>query len=410
MREDFTHYLRSLDPRGEPPSPEVFGHVLEALRGVLITELKRRGLWHLPPSYVGIYGCPSWQGRDSGGFAAGIALRPQPALNELIAECYTFVFIERMESLRAQLRRKANIDGLVFLSVRNFMFERQRRHDPLGYRVFTALRSALRASVEDGDLHVLAGNPGIANDTVIAANSGADPSEAGREGAREAKLAARVESWCDDLLPELVTTRGRGHRVIQERLRGHLRRLASQDVGPFAFRSLADPFKAEVRRRWASVLKHAGDRVPIEDSDRDYSKVVAHLCPGARFEARESFESLVDCVDEAVEHTEGDARSRRYLETLWCFLITRVADSNDDPGRPAGGPPAGDPAEVPPEMDEQSLNEDLPSRRKIARLLGIPRDRLPALYEALGRMVGDCQQAVSGPIGGRTGALPEERG
>ncbi len=402
MRETFTHYLRSLDPRGEPPSSEIFGDVMEALRGVLIHELKRRGLWNLSPSYIGVYGCQSWQDRDSERIGTGVPIRPQPALNELIAECYTFVFIERMKSLRAQLRRKANIDGLVFLSVRNFLFERQRQHDPLGYRVFAALRSAVRASVAGGELYVLDGNPGIANDTVLAARPDLDPAEAGREGARETSLAALVESWSDDLLPELITTRGRGHRTIQDRLRGHLRRLASRIIMPFVFKSLVDPFKAEVRYRWASVLEHAGDEVPIGDSDRDYSKVVAHIRPGAGFEARQCFERLVDCVDEVVERMEDDAKTHRYLWSLWCFLITRVTDSGDASARLVeGGSAAGDLA----------ADRDLPSRRKIARLLCIPRDRLPSLYDALGRMVQDCREAVAGPpgAGGRLGPSPEER-
>ncbi len=396
MRETFTQYLRSLDPRGEPPSLEVFDDLIEALRGVLIHELKRRGLWDLSPSYIGVYGIPSWQSRDTGTSGVGGSARPQPALNELIAECYTFVFIERMKSLRAQLRRKANIDGLVFLSVRNFLFERQRQHDPLGYRVFAALRSAVRASVDDGELYVLRGKPGIANDTVLAARPDLDPREAGRE---EASLATSVERWSDDLLPELITTRGLGHRAIQDRLRGHLRRLASRITGPFVFKSLVDPFKAEVRRRWACVLEHAGE-VPIDDSDRRYSEVVAYLSPSAGFESRQCFERLVDCVDEVVERTEG--AKTRHLGALWCFLLTRVTDSSGTPVRPAGGEtPAGAPA----------TDEDLPSRRKIARLLCISRDRLPSLYDLLGQMVQDCRAAVAAPAGaGRPGPSLEEQG
>ncbi len=395
--EVFTDYLRSLDPRGEPPSAETFGVAWDALRGVLINELKRRGLWHLPPSYVGIYGCHSWQGRDSGGFAAGLPIRPQPALNELITDCYTFVFIERMESLRAQLRRKANIDGLVFLSVRNFMFERQRRHDPLGYRVFAALRSAVRAAVDGGELYVLDGDPRIGNNTLLAASLAS--AEAGDRGSREAALAALVEKWSDDLLPELVTTRGRGHRAIQEKLRQHLRRLAARSAGPFVFKSLVDPLKSEVRRRWASILEHADDPLPIGDVDRDYSRVVSQVWPDAGFEARESFEKLVDCVDEGVERLEDDDKTRRYLETLWCFLIARIADPDDLPARPAASESTG----------ERARGEDMPSRRKIARLLRIPRSRLPSLYDVLGRMVQDCRDVIAGPPdgGGRSGAVEE---
>ena len=91
----------------------------------------------------------------------------EETLDELTTDAYVFNFVHRLRSLRAQLLVKPNIEGLVLLNLKNFLYERQRRHDPLGCRLFKTLRSALRALVDDGQLEVSRGAPEIRNDTVL---------------------------------------------------------------------------------------------------------------------------------------------------------------------------------------------------------------------------------------------------
>src|SRR5436309_14649242 len=126
----FTDYVRSLEPGGEP-DPQRLATVRETLRGALRGELRRRGLWNAPPDYLGVYGSEGWE----------------DALEELLAECYAFVFVDRLRALQAQLRVKPNVDGLVFLNVRHFLHERQKEHDPVGSQVFEVLQSAVRCAV-----------------------------------------------------------------------------------------------------------------------------------------------------------------------------------------------------------------------------------------------------------------------
>ena len=139
----FTDFVRCLEP-GEQPRSELFEDLLQRLRGVVVMQLKRRSLWHLRPRCLGIFGFSSWQ--DPG------------AVEELVAACYCFVFVERVGSLRIQASVRSNIDGLVFRSISNFFYDLQKKHDPLGFRLFSVLQLAVRQCCDDGRLYVWLGD------------------------------------------------------------------------------------------------------------------------------------------------------------------------------------------------------------------------------------------------------------
>ena len=167
----FTEHVRTLAGRASL-NPHRLEELWSALRAALRSELKRRGLWETPPVYLGIYGWESWE-------ASG---EKETALEELLAECYSYIFFLRLRSLEAQLKLKENIDGLIFLNIRHFLHERQKEHDPLGSQVFQVLQAAVRAAVAEGDLYVLQGDERIRNHTVLSAYSGGPALEPAREG------------------------------------------------------------------------------------------------------------------------------------------------------------------------------------------------------------------------------------
>ncbi|HEX9736144.1 MAG TPA: sigma-70 family RNA polymerase sigma factor [Thermoanaerobaculia bacterium] len=339
----FTRYLQGLDPGGEPPDVESFDAVVEALRGILRRELRRRGLWTLSPGFLGIDGHPRWSPTPPGG---------GDALDELALDGYEFVFVDRLESLRAQLRLKPNVDGLVFLNVGHFVYERQRRHDPLGARIFAVLRGAVSQAVGEERLHVAAGDAAVRNDTLLSFGAeGPAPVPAG-----ESELRQLVVPWMETLLPDLVVTRGKGHARLLDKVDGLVGALAGHGVAAFLFKHLVDAVKAEVRGRWAAVF------APPESVD-------------ARplFEERESFRRLIDCVAAELGSLGVDEKTSSFLRALWEALVSWA-------GETSGG---------------AELNTDKsPSHREIARLLGIPRDRVPGLYEMLGGVVRACRAAT----------------
>jgi hypothetical protein len=331
--QPFTQYLSALDPRGAPPGDEVFDAVWAALRTALRGELRRRGLAASPPAYLGLHGFERWE---------------DGALEELTAEAYAFIFVDRLRSLRQQLTVKENVEGLVYLNLRHFVLDRQRQNDPLGYHVFEVLRNAVRAAVDDGDLHVLAGEAEIRNETLLGAARGA----AGRAG--PADLASRVALWCADLLPDLVTGRGRRQDEVESRLRERLAELAAEG-GAFRFKDLLDPLKHTARSWWIGVLRDVEGETAVE--------------PDGSFVERDTFVRLVDCMSAVLRELDLDARTQGYLSSLWQFLRLRASDAG----------------------------ERL-SHRRLAERLGIPRDRLPDLFATLGSAAVRCRGGQSGQI------------
>ncbi|HSK76943.1 MAG TPA: hypothetical protein VLQ45_10835 [Thermoanaerobaculia bacterium] len=371
----FTDHVRALAAGGPLDSRE-FETLWAALRAALRSELKKRGLWDSPPSYLGIYGGESWAPADS---PAG----HDSALEELLAECYSYIFVSRLRSLQAQLKLKPNVDGLVFLNIRHFLHERQREHDPIGSQVFEVLQSAVRLAVEEEELRVLSGDGRVRNDTVLGFVKGMEAPGKGR-----GELPFLVTRWNDGLLPDLVTSRGKGQEEIVRRLRERLPDLRREGIVTFRFKDLIDPMKADVRARWAALLDLAfGESAPQKEG-LEAGTVVRLVEPDQGVEERELFHKLVDCVLTSLDRLEIDAKTRGYLAVLWQFLRVQASEGME--------------MAVVSRLDRalqaeaETMDEERPSLRKLAEQLNIPRERLPALYKTLGGLLEKCRAANSG--------------
>ena len=373
VREDshvFTDHVRLL-VEGGPLDGEALAPLWTALRSALRNELRRRGLWESPPAYAGIYGWDSWE-------ASGETRRG--ALEELLFECYSYIFVSRLRGLEAQLKVKPNIDGLVFLNIRHFLHERQKEHDPLGSQVFEVLRSAVRMAIAEGTLHVLEGDEGVRNDTLLSFSPGARSPAASRE-----EIAALVPSWNDDLLPDLVTLRGQRQEEVVRRLRDRLLDLRREGPGVFRFKDLVDPLKADVRKRWAAILDQSqGEAAPQGGGEEERSRVRV-VSPDQRVEERQLFRWLVDCVLTGLRRLDTSEKTREYLTALWQLVRLQASQ--------------GEGLEAPDARLGELLeggDEERPSLRRVAEQLRIPRERLPGLYETLGSLLEGCRAASMG--------------
>ena len=366
----FTRYVESLGKAGEPPRPESFAAVWSALRGALQRELSQRGLWLAPPRYLGVVGWERWtEGPKTGGKPGS-----SDALDELVADAYVYIFVERLDRLRAQLDLKPNVDGLVYRSVRHFVLERQKKQDPLGVRVFKVLHSAVEGTVRDGSLHLLQGDTRIRNDTVLAFVPG--PARM----AGEDELADHVARWNDTLLPGLVTTKGRGQNTLLAAVRDFVLRLEDKGVEAFSFGLLLGLMKRDVRYRWSATWEQAAGDTGLESTDGELARLVPLVAPELGFESRQSLRRLIDCVEREIAGRVGDARTAEELRAIWETLLSWSTEAQD-----AG-------------RDAVSLrSESTPSHREIASLLEIPRARLPGLYDKLGAIVRACRQAERSP-------------
>jgi hypothetical protein len=370
----FTEHVRLLSAGKEPLDAESLEPLWAALRRALRAELKRRNLWESSPAYLGVYGWEDWESRETpGGLGEG-------ALEELLAECYTFIFVQRLRSLTAQLAVKPNVDGLVFLNIQHFLHERQKEHDPVGSQVFEVLRSAVRGALAAGELFRVAGDERVRNDTVLSF-SAAGAAAPALEG-----VAALVARWNDELLPDLVTLRGQRQEEVVGRLRERLADLRREGFETFRFKDLIDPLKADVRTRWAALLDQSQGEAAPQIGQEERRERVRLAPPDLRFEESQLFRRLIDCVLTSLRRLDVSEKTRGYLTTLWQFV--RIQASEGETVEPRAS-----------RLDrwlQDEADEERPSLRRLADQLRIPRERLPGLYEMLGDLLQRCRALHSG--------------
>jgi hypothetical protein len=275
-------------------------------------------------------------------------------LGELVADCYAFIFVDRVQSLKRQLQEKPDIEGLVLLNVRHFLHERQRVHDPLGFRIFELLQAAVEEAISSGALYLLAGDKKIRNDTLLGFHPAAELPAA------PADLEPIVLRWNDELMPDLVTARTRQQTAVVRQLRECLLELPRRGVEAFRFKDLLDPLKRDVRGRWGALLGEGeeGSVVPSPGALHD----PAPMLPGRTVESRESFKHLTRCVSTSIDRMEADPRTRTQLMTLWHYLWRQHGEESQEVVRP-------------------------PSYRQLGQRLNISRERLPVLFALLRQLV-----------------------
>lgn len=356
----FTSFVRCL--QGErTPDADLFHDAWHGLRAALVTEMKKRGLWQSPPCYLGTYGWESW---DSEAPQGSGTRRAQSALGELVADCYAFIFVDRLQALKRQLEEKPEIDGLVLLNIRHFLHERQRAHDPLGFRIFEMLQSAVEEAVASGALSVLTGDRKIRNDTFLSFDPAAElPST-------PPDLEPIVLRWNDELMPGLITARTRQQAAVVRRLRELLLELPRHGIETFRFKDLLDPLKRDVRGRWAALLGE-GDQGNAACSS-EAGQIQAPVKAESPAESPSSFEDLNHSVSISIDGLEADSRTQAQLRTLWDYLWRQHGAQDQDAG-PAANP--------------RKAGERLPSYRQLGQLLSIPRERLPVLFALLRQIV-----------------------
>ena len=384
MSHDFGDYVRSLEPTGEP-SDAALDQLWTALRRRLRRTLQRRGLWDRQPAYLGVTGHTAWTTPGTAN-RRGFPKAEQDALDELTTDFYVEVFVKRLPSLRRYARRGDNLEKIVRLGAGQFIQERQRQNDRLGYRLFQWLRTALAQAVTNRRLYVLAGDVKIRNETVL----GFDPA-ASAEPASEDALAGVVRSWNDALLYDWITARGAAVTGLIDRLEERLPELRRGGVEVVGFKSLVDVFKHDVRARLGALL-----------GDVDVGNSTDPLRPG---EERQRIEELSECVQAGLQGGGGQQRTRDKLLEVWRFLIA-FALTAVDPERVRGASAA---------LMAALQGEDLPSHRELSRLLNIRHDRFPALLARIKDEVERCLETLGrfrpsalGPHPGDRHGVPDD--
>jgi len=138
----FTQYINQV----KIVPPELLDAVAKALRA----EMKKRGLWTAPPAWLGYEEWNRWN--ESNGKYKDEALKKySDAFINLLFECYEYLFLgQRLPHLQNAMKQSQNIDGLVVRNIKQFITEKQRKHDPLGYNVAHHARDAVQCAIDKG--------------------------------------------------------------------------------------------------------------------------------------------------------------------------------------------------------------------------------------------------------------------
>lgn len=359
----FTRFVRVLAP-GREIDPALLEEVEQKLAKALARELRRRRLWHLHPSLLGVVGWPHWYDREPG---------KGGALAELVEDAATFIFVQRMASLKAQLLTKPNIEGLVVKAVFQFVQRRQTTHDRLGSDVFELLRAAVRSTVAAGELRVVSGEPRIGNGTLLAlVASGAS------EVASPERLASVVERWGGPVASSLVTAAGeeKGRLVVD--LARRLSKLDELGVHAFRFGDLIHPLKADLRARLMALFALERGETAVEEEQNGLARVCRELEPDVEqsLVAEDRFRKLIDCMAASIDLHPAPERTRRYLRRMLVFLRAFAAER----------------------VRIGSQDGLLPSLRKLAALVDVPRERLDEMLETLGEFLRYCRRRLDGEV------------
>ncbi len=363
----FTPFVRRMAD-GQTPSDRDIRNLLETLRGALVGALRRRGLWTAPPRFLGVIGHPSWTDRHLGS-------NPllDDAIGELVADCYLYIFVQRLQRLIAQLAVKSNIDGLVFLNIQHFLHEKQRKHDPLGYRIHGVLRASLQSLVEDGQLVILEGPATIKSRSTIGFEAYGKPISAKR-------LAALTTPWADRLARPMVQARPAALPVIGAQLGESILTLRHHGAEAFVVRDLLQAVQRAIRNHWAS---QSIDPEPAAFEHIDGMSVpVSTVPPNQRWEDLSAFDFLVERVGGLIESLDVKPKTRGYLQVLWAYL---GAFADDRPDFLSSS------SRLTPQATRGADDETLPSHRRLAAMLGIPRHRLPGLFSVLRDLVAETR-------------------
>lgn len=120
----FTDHVRN-------PDPADFNRVLDALTVVLRKRLRKKGLFTQKPAYLDYPQHSTWNDTE--------------ALKEISYDFYGECFVIQRNSLLGFLANNPDVEGMIVRNVDNFIFNRQSKSDPIGYKSVKNCKNALVA-------------------------------------------------------------------------------------------------------------------------------------------------------------------------------------------------------------------------------------------------------------------------
>ena len=247
-REPFKDYVLK-----DSPTKGDVDAVLDHLGKFLRREMHPRGVWDRGPSNWG-YAGHSWREKDT--------------FNDLLCDCFAFVFDgdkgKRLARLRQYARHQSSIAGVVRTAVRNFLNEQEREKDPVGHAVFKNIQAAVAEALKVRQMRVVNGKPGnvtVTDRTVVASASGGGCTKASPKDPR-----AVINGWADgaSLCGRMAK---RSHEGLQAAAQV-LSRLSEARPDSWQVGDLVDAVKQALHRREDGAFLELVSTVPGREPPR----------------------------------------------------------------------------------------------------------------------------------------------
>ncbi len=305
MDTRFTQHVIALDPR-EFPNIEFWDAFAAAIR----SRLRRNGLLKYPPAILG------YAGNDPNDW--------DDVLQDVTYDCYEFAILKRFHSLTQQLKVRDSIDGLVLRNIDNFILEKQRRTDPLGYAVFKNIEAGLRLAIEREMLTGESLRDGkLRNETILRFPSVSSDRPAPADRLRDAVKASAAWEGQIHLL-------ARQNESAQQAVLAGVADLRYGGIDAFMLKDLVDIVKGEVRDcetvGWSQDLntKEFTELVAIQNG------VASRIPPpDGGYEIREHHAAHVAKVRDAILQLDRRAKTKEHLIRVFDEMVA-MANSDED--------------------------------------------------------------------------------
>jgi hypothetical protein len=284
---------------------EVLGEIRRLLRG----RMRRAGLLLWSPAQLGYPDVRTWDDRD--------------AFDDITQDCYLFAVAGRIEGLRRGLRDDQDIDPLIIRNIRNFLAERQRENNPIGYAVYQNVRAAVLRARDDGWLTVERGPDESMTASLLSFGHGA--------GTLETDALARQVAGHPDVA-KIGRTLSRCAREAQDWVYGLLEALRERGSGPMRLRDLVAVLESRAREAWPANAPPASETV--SELDEEDEAVLVRIIPADDSVADlDQYRALVARAEQALRELpqKPDIRARRLL--VLAAILDHAEESNGAPLR-----------------------------------------------------------------------------
>jgi hypothetical protein len=305
MASVLTEHVRHFGASSDPAEL-----VLPALERFLRHQMRQKNLLSAPPEVLGYSGVLNWAALN--------------AFEDIVADCYIYAIAQRIVALQKQLKIKPNVDGLISRNVKNFLLERQRRHDPLGYAVFGNVKGAAVDGVAANEIVLEDLDRGkIYNETVLRFTGGRPGAAAAPELIQN---AVRTATGWAQALRSLTESTEEGRTWVL----GFIRQLREAGVTAIRCGDLIAAVASRVRGEWGT--RHAEPAAGLaREGDDEYGATVRMVWPDESVETRERWERLKRLIPDRIARLDRQERVRDRLAGVFAALVEAVEEGGPAP-------------------------------------------------------------------------------